>query len=172
MNIEEHRTVAEPTEKLEEITLDSSNPDGTTKIGTLAKPAIRQELITFLRSNQDVFAWSHDDMPGIDPSVMVHKLNVLPSFPPVRQKKRVFAPERDQAIAEEVRKLQEASFIREVYYPDWLANVVMVKKANSKWWICVDFIDPNKVCPKDSYPLPRFNGSTPVTKFHGRFLRL
>ena len=110
--------MAEHTEKLEEITLDSSNPDRTTKIGTLAKPAIRQELVAFLRSNKDVFAWSHDDMPGIDPSVMVHKLNVLPSFPPVRQKKRVFAPERDQAIAEEVRKLQEASFIREVYYPD------------------------------------------------------
>ena len=75
-----------------------------------------------------MFAWSHDNMPGIDPSVMVHKLNVLPSFSPVRQKKRVFAPKRDQAIAEEVRKLQETSFIREVYYPDWLANVVMVKK--------------------------------------------
>ena len=56
LNIEERRTVAEPTEKLEEITLDSSNPDQTTKIGTLAKPAIRKELITFLKNNQDVFA--------------------------------------------------------------------------------------------------------------------
>ena len=83
LNIEEHRTVTEPTEKLEEITLDTSNPDQTTKIGTLSNPAIHQELITFLRSNQDVFAWSHNDMPGIDPSVMVHKLNVLPSFSPV-----------------------------------------------------------------------------------------
>ena len=59
----------------------------------------------------------------------MHKLNVSPSFPPIRQKKRVFTPERDQAIAKKVRKLQEASFIREVYYLDWLANVVMVKKA-------------------------------------------
>ena len=83
LNIEEHRTVTEPIEKLEEITLESSNPDRTTKIGTLANPAIRQELITFLRSNRDVFAWSHDDMPGIGPSVMVHRLNVSPSFPPV-----------------------------------------------------------------------------------------
>ena len=45
---------------------------------------------------------------------------------------RVFVPERDQAIAEEVHKQQEASFIKEVYYPDWLANVVMVKKASGK----------------------------------------
>ena len=94
-------------------------------------------------------------MPGIDPSVMVHKLNVSPSFPPVQQKKRVFPPKRDQAIAEEVHKLQEASFIREVYYPDWLANMVMVKKASGKWRMCMDFTDLNKACPKDSYPLPR-----------------
>ena len=72
-------------------------------------------------------------MPGIDPSVMVHRLNVSPFFPPIRQKKRVFTSERDQAIAEEVCKLQETSFIKEVYYPDWLANVVMVKKASRKW---------------------------------------
>ena len=51
-------------------------------------------------------------MPGIDLSVMVHRLNMSPSFPPIRQKKRVFAPQRDQAVVEEVHKLQEASFIR------------------------------------------------------------
>ena len=58
---------------------------------------------------------------------------------------------------EEVRKLQDAEFIKEVYYPDWLANVVMVKKANGKWRMCVDFTDLNKACPKDSYPLPRID---------------
>ncbi|XP_030941921.1 uncharacterized protein LOC115966935 [Quercus lobata] len=56
LSIEEHRTVMEPVEKLEEIPLGSSNPGRTTKIGTLANPAIRQELITFLRGNRDVFA--------------------------------------------------------------------------------------------------------------------
>ena len=96
-------------------------------------------------------------MPGIDPSIIVHKLNVSPSFPPVRQKKRVFAQEWDKAIAEEVRKLLEANFIREVYYPDWLVNVVMVKKANGKWRMCVDFTNLNKACPKDSYPLLRID---------------
>ena len=94
-------------------------------------------------------------MLGINPSVMVHRLNMLPTFPPIRQKKRVFTQERDQDIAEEVRKLQEADFIRKVYYPNWLANVVMVKKAKGKWRMCMDFTDLNKACPKDSYPLPR-----------------
>ena len=113
--------------------------------------------MTFLRNNQDVFALSHEDMPGIDPSVMVHRLNVSPSFPPIRQKKRVFAQERDKAIAEEVQKLLEVGFIREVYYPDRLANVVMVKKANGSWRMCIDFTEINKACPKDSYPLPRID---------------
>ena len=101
-------------------------------MGTLASSLICQALVAFLRMNQDVFAWSHDDMPGIDPSVMVHRLNVNPASSPIRQKKRVFAQERDKAIAEEVRKLLEAGFIREVYYLNWLANVVMVKKSNGK----------------------------------------
>ena len=103
-----------------------------TRIGTFANSPVRQALTTFLRENQDVFTWSHEDMSGIDLSIIVHRLNVSPSFPPIRQKKRVFAQERDRAIAEEVCKLQKAKFIREIYYPDWLANVVMVKKANRK----------------------------------------
>ena len=93
-------------------------------------------------------------MSRIDHSVIVHKLNGSSSFPPIHQKKRVFAQERDKAIAEDVRKLQEAEFIQEVHYLDWLANVVMVKKANRKWRMCVDFTDLNRACPKDSYPLP------------------
>ena len=105
-------------------------------------------------------------MPGIDSLVIVHRLNVLPSFSPVRQKKRVFTQERDKAIVEEVRKLQEAGFIREVYYPDWLANVVMVKKANGKWRMCVDFTDLNKACPKDNYPLPRIDILVDLTTRH------
>ena len=104
--------------------------------------------------------------PGIDPSVMVHRLSVSPSFPPVQQKKRVFLSERDQAIAEEVHKLQEVNFIREVYYPNWLANVVMVKKANGKWRMCIDFTDLNKACPKDSYPLLRADVLVDFTAQH------
>ena len=126
-------------------------------MGTLASQPIHQALVDFLRMNQDVFTWSHEDMPGIDPSVIVLRLNVNPASSPIRQKKRVFTQERDKAIVEEVRKMLEAGFIREVYYPDWLANVVMVKKSNEKWRMCVDFTDLNRVCPKDSYPLPRID---------------
>ena len=62
--------------------------------------------------------------------------------------------------------MMAAKFIREVYYPDWLANVVMVKKANGKWRMCVDFIDLNKASPKDSYPLSRIDQLVDSTTGH------
>ena len=67
---------------------------------------------------------------------------------------------------DEEDKLLIAGFIREVYYPDWLANVVLVKKANEKWRMCVDFTDLNSVCPKDSFPLPRIDQMVDSTAGH------
>ena len=87
MSIEEHQMMTDPKEKLEEVFLDDSNLEQITKIGTLASPAVIQALTPFLKSNRDIFAWSHEDMPEIDPSVIVHRLNVSPSFPHIRQKK-------------------------------------------------------------------------------------
>ena len=96
-------------------------------------------------------------MGGIDLAVITHKLNVAPSFKPVKQKRRSFAPERQKAINEEVSKLLQARAIREVDYPDWLANVVLVKKENGKWRLCIDFTNVNWACPKDSFPLAQIN---------------
>ena len=118
MCIGEQRTTAESVEELEEIVLNELRHERTTRMGTLASPMIRQDLAGFLRMNQDVFAWSHEDMLGIDSSIIVHRLNVNPASSPIRQKKQVFAQERDKAVAGEVRKLLETGFIREVYYPD------------------------------------------------------
>ena len=154
LNIEERRVTVEPTKDLDVISLDDDTPSQTTCIGIQADTSVHKKLALFLRNNQDIFAWSYEGMLRISPSIMVHRLNVCPFVTPVRQKKRVFAQERDKAIA---KKLLEADFIREVYYPEWLANVVMVKKANGKWRMCIDFIDLNKAYPKDSYPLPRIN---------------
>ena len=116
MNIEERRIVTEPTKALEDISLDKDDYGKSTRIGADLEGKIKKDLIRFLRENIDVFAWSHEDMPGIDPSVITHRLSIYPSSKPVRQKKRVFAPERDNAIKEEVQKLTLAKFIQEVYY--------------------------------------------------------
>ena len=67
---------------------------------------------------------------------------------------------------EEVEKLLTVGFIREVYYPEWLANVVMVKKFNRKWRMCMDFTDLNNACPKDSFPLPKIDQLVDSTTGH------
>ena len=120
-------------------------------------PGMRAKLVQFLKKNLDVFAWSHEDMPVIVPKIIQHKLNVNPDRKPIQQRRRVFAHERDQAIMDKVTKLLAAGFIREVHYLEWLANVVLVKKANGKWRMCVDFTNLNKACLKDSFPLPRID---------------
>ncbi|WJZ85623.1 hypothetical protein VitviT2T_005146 [Vitis vinifera] len=96
-------------------------------------------------------------MKGIHPSIVSHKLNVLPTARSVWQRVRCFHSDRQKIIKEEIDKLLEAKFIREVEYPDWLANVVVVPKKEGKWRVCVDYTNLNNACPKDSFPLPRID---------------
>ena len=105
-------------------------------------------------------------MGGIDPEVITHRLNVSSSFKTVKKKRRSFSPERQKAINEEMGKLLQADVIREAEYPEWLANVVLVKKPNGKWRLCIDFTDINKTCPKHSFPLPRINLIVDATAGH------
>ena len=156
----------EIVEKLETIELVEGSPAKMTQIGTNLSPKMKEGIINFLKDNLDVFAWSHEDIPGIPASLIQHRLNVDPEKKPVQQRRRVFTPEQNKAVMDEVNKLLAANFIREVYYPEWLANVVMVKKANGKWRMCVNFTDLNQVCPKDSFPLPRIDQLVDSTTGH------
>ena len=158
-------TRPEPSEELESVALDD-DPEHLAYIGSKLTGDLKGLLTRFLRQNKDIFAWKQADMSGIDPAVITHKLNTNPSFKPVKQKRRSFAPERQKAINEEVGKLLQAGAIREVEYPEWLANVVLVKKANGKWRLCIDFTDINKTCPKDSFPLPRIDLIVDATAGH------
>nr|KYP60941.1 Retrovirus-related Pol polyprotein from transposon 17.6 [Cajanus cajan] len=106
-------------------------------------------------------------MPGIDPKVMCHKLSICAEARPVSQRKRKMRMERKLAVETEVAKLLEAGFIREVHYTTWLANVVMVKKPNEKWRMCIDYTNLNKACPKDAYPLPNIDRLVDGASGHG-----
>ena len=127
---------------------------------------MRTRLVQLLKENLDVFVWSHEDMSGISLKVIQHKLSVDPKMKPVQQKRRVFIPKRNQAVTNEVNKLLSTGFIREVYYPDWLANIVLMKKANGQWRMCMDFTDLNKACPKDSFSLLRIEQLVDSTVGH------
>ncbi|XP_077242703.1 uncharacterized protein LOC143883240 [Tasmannia lanceolata] len=156
----------EPVEELTKIPLFPGADKQIVQIGSLLSGKLKTDLVNFLKTNLDIFAWSASDMQGIPSNVAIHKLNVDPNSKPVKQKKRNFAVERQKHIKEEVDKLFDAKFNREIHYPEWLANVVMVRKSNGKWRICIDFTDLNKACPKDCYPLPRIDHLIDATIGH------
>ncbi|GKV29468.1 hypothetical protein SLEP1_g38394 [Rubroshorea leprosula] len=145
---------AEPVEPVETVPLNPDVPEMTVKIGTKLTEEERAKLLEFLRSNQDVFAWTMDEMPGIPAELTVHKLSMDPTKRPVVQKRRLFGPEKQVAIDEEIQKLLQAGFIRRVEYFEWVSNPVLIKKPNGKWRMCIDFTNLNDACPKDLHPLP------------------
>ncbi|GKV49152.1 hypothetical protein SLEP1_g55918 [Rubroshorea leprosula] len=153
-NRPEDETRATPVEDVEEVLVDDRDPSRKMQIETRLNPEERAELIAFLRANNDVFAWTSADMPGIPKSVTQHKLSINPLKKPVAQKQRLFGGERLQAIKEEVEKLLQVGFVRKVDYYEWVANPVLVKKANGKWRMCIDYTNLNDACPKDCYPMP------------------
>ena len=104
-----------------------------------------------------MFAWSAYEAPGVDPSFIFHHLNVNPSVIPKKQPPRCSSKDHSDAVKDEVVKLMQAGAIKEVFYPEWLANTVVVKKKSEKWRVCLDFTYLNKACPKDPFPMPRID---------------
>jgi hypothetical protein len=114
-------------------------------------------LLRFLVNNKDIFAWTTNDLYGVNRYVIERSLNVHSSFRPRKQRLRKMSDDKAEGARNEVKRLLSAGVIREVTYLEWLANTVMVKKANGKWRRCIDFTDLNKTCPKDEFPLPRID---------------
>jgi hypothetical protein len=96
-------------------------------------------------------------MLGIPREVIEHHLKIYPDARPVQQKPQKQSVEQQNFIREEIKKLLDAGFIREIHHPRWLANPVVIPKANWKLRMCLDYISLNKACPKDSFPLPRID---------------
>ncbi|RDX79407.1 hypothetical protein CR513_40184, partial [Mucuna pruriens] len=142
-----------PTEDLKEIQVGPS-PVHKMRISTTMDPKEEVCLVAFLKLNSDVFVWTMDDIPGIDLEFMCHHLSIARDAKSVAQKKCKRGEEKRKAVREEMNKLLVAGFIREVQYPTWLANVVMVKKVSGKWRMCTNYTDLNQACRKDPYPLP------------------
>ena len=124
------------------------------KLGQSLSQESQDEVAEVIAQHLDAFAWSASNMPSIDLDFLCHHLTMDPQVRPVRQRRRKFNEERRRVVREETRKLLKAGHIRDIQYPEWLANVVLLKKASRKWRMCVDFTDLNKACPKDSYPVP------------------
>ena len=135
----------------------ADDPEKFFRVGAKLPLQEKANLLEFLRANVDVFAWDPYEAPGVDPSFICHRLNVNPAVPPRRQIPRRPSKEHAEAVRSEVAKLKQAGAIKEVFYPQWLANTVVVKKKTGKWRVCVDFTDLNKACPKDPFPMPKID---------------
>ena len=96
-------------------------------------------------------------MLGISREVAEHLLHIRPGSLLVKQQLFHFDEEKWQAIGEDIARLLDAGFIKEVYHPEWLANPVLIRKKSGKWRMCVDYTNLNKACPKDPFPLPRID---------------
>ena len=114
---DEVHTRPEPSEDLEHVSLDD-DPEHLAYISSKLTEDLISPLTHFLRQNKDVLPWKQADMGRTNPTVITHRLNVSPSFKPIKQKRRSFAPERQKAINEEVGKLLQVGAIREAEYPE------------------------------------------------------
>ena len=123
------------------------------QVGSQLPPLEKVALVKFLEDNIDVFALSTYDVPGIDPEFICHRLNVNPEATPQKQPPRRSSKEHAEAIKVEVNKLKQAMTIKEIFYPKWLTNTVVVKKKR-KWRVCMDFKHLNKVYLKHPFPIP------------------
>jgi hypothetical protein len=126
-------------------------------LGSQLSDAQEKTLLKFLFNKKDVFAWSANDLCGVNRDVIEHSLNVDPAIRPRRQKLWKMSEDKAKGAQNKVKRLLSFRVIREVTYPEWLANTVMLKKANGKWRMCIDFTSLNKACPKDEFPLPKID---------------
>jgi hypothetical protein len=115
------------------------------------------ELLSFLDKNSDVFTWKTSDIMGVSKDIIEDKLHANSSMDPRKQRLRKMSDEKVTVAKAEVQRLLDAWFIREVHYPSWLVNVVMIKKKNDRWRMCAIFADPNKCCLNDDFLLTRID---------------
>jgi hypothetical protein len=102
----------------------------------------------------DVFAWSYEEIPGIDPHIVEHEIKTYPDAKPVWQHLRVVNPQKAPTIKAEVEKLLNIGFIYSVPLTKWASNPVHVDKKQGTIRVCMDLCDLNKACPKDNFPTP------------------
>ena len=138
------------------------------QIGTQMPLLEKEQLVDLLRKKVDVFAWDAYEALEVDPNFICHHLNVNQSITPRRQPPRRLSKEHVDTVKNEVTKLKQAGTIKEVFYPQWLANTVVVKKKTGKWRVCVNFTDLNKAYPKDPFPMPWINQLVDATVGHPR----
>ncbi|KAI5427624.1 hypothetical protein KIW84_032870 [Lathyrus oleraceus] len=129
---QEERVIQPHQESVEVINLGTEDAKREIKIGAALEDNVKKGLIELLQEYVDIFAWSYQDMPGLDTDIVVHRLPLKEGCPPVKQKLRRTRPEMAVKIKEEVQKQLDAGFLAVTNYPPWVANIVPVPKKDGK----------------------------------------
>ena len=144
------------------------DPEKFFQLGSQLPYQEREELLKFLKQNINAFTWNAYEASGVDPEFICHHLNVNPLIAPKKQPPRCPSREHVEAVRKEVTRLKQAGAIKEVFYSEWLAHTIVVKKKNGKWRVCVDFTNLNKACPKDPFLMPKIDQLVDTTVGHPR----
>jgi hypothetical protein len=139
---------------LEKIDLGDGSKPRPTYISAKLDVEYKKELIALLKEFKDCFAREYYEMPGLDQSIVEHRLPIKPGYRPFQQHPRQCNPKIYPNIKAEITKLLKVGFIRQCRYTEWLSNIVPVYKKNGKLRVCIDFRDLNKATPMDGYPMP------------------
>ena len=134
---------------------DKGENEKPVKIGVNFPRDMKLELVALLREFKEIFAWSYQDMPGLDIKIVVHRILLRPKCPPVWQALRRMKSKI--ILKEEVEKKLEASFLTAIAYSNWVANIVLVLKKDGRVCMRVDYRDLNRASPKDNFLLPRID---------------
>ncbi|KAK1679127.1 hypothetical protein QYE76_039975 [Lolium multiflorum] len=111
-------------------------------------------MIALLKEYPDCFAWDYTEMPGLDRSIIEHRLPLKKGFRPFQQRARQMKAEILEEVKKEIEKMLNAGFIRPCRYAEWISSIVPVEKKDGRWRVAIDFRDLNRATPKDEYPMP------------------
>ncbi len=141
-------------DELEEVDIGPGDKPRPTFISKKLDPCLREPMIALLKEYPDCFAWDYTEMPGLDRSIVEHRLPLKKGFRPFQQRARQMKAEVLEEVKKEIEKMLEAGFIRPCRYAEWISSIVPVEKKDGRWRVCVDFRDLNRATPKDEYPMP------------------
>ncbi|KAK1644599.1 hypothetical protein QYE76_062404 [Lolium multiflorum] len=127
---------------------------GDGKLGKKLDPRLRGQMIALLKEYPDCFAWDYTEMPGLDRSIIEHRLPLKKGFRPFQQRARQMRAEILEEVKKEIEKMLAAGFIRPCRYAEWISSIVPVEKKDGRWRVAIDFRDLNRATPKDEYPMP------------------
>ncbi|KAK1626478.1 hypothetical protein QYE76_000793 [Lolium multiflorum] len=141
-------------DELEEVDIGPGDKPRPTFINKRLDPHLRGQMIALLKEYPDCFAWDYTEMPGLDRSIIEHRLPLKKGFRPFQQRARQMKAEILEEVKKEIEKMLAAGFIRPCRYAEWISSIVPVEKKDGRWRVAIDFRDLNRATPKDEYPMP------------------